>query len=425
MIQGGADTGWTFYTPYRTTTPTTVVPVLLGVFIIGFSSILTGLNFIVTTHTLRAPGPAPGCGCRCSSGRSTRTSDHPGARDAGARPRRSLLVGGRARRSASASSIPARGGDPVLFQHLFWFYSHPAVYIMVLPAMGVISEVVCTFSPQEHLRLQADRLLARSASPSSASSPGATTCSCPGSRPSTPASSACSRCSSAIFTAIKVFNWVGDAVQGLDHVRRRRSLYFFGFLFFFVFGGMTGVARRHACRSTCTGTTPTSSSRTSTSSWSAATMMAFLAALHYWFPKMFGRTYPRAGALRRRGADHPRLQRSRSSRSSCSATRACRGATTPTRSEFQALNVASTAGASLLALGLVVVARLPARRAALGAGGGREPVGLAGLRVEHAVAAAAAQLRDHAGLHARPARVRPAATAALPPTASPEPKHAS
>ncbi|MFN7133464.1 MAG: cbb3-type cytochrome c oxidase subunit I, partial [Myxococcales bacterium] len=139
MINGGADTGWTFYTPYSTITPTKVVPILVGVFIVGFSSILTGLNFIVTIHTLRAPGltwmrlPLFVWALYGTS-----------IIQVLATPVVGLVVLLLAFEHLLGFGIfdPARGGDPILFQHLFWFYSHPAVYIMVLPALGVIHETV-------------------------------------------------------------------------------------------------------------------------------------------------------------------------------------------------------------------------------------------------------------------------------------------
>src|SRR6185503_8458693 len=144
LMTGGIDTGWTFYTPYSTVfSNTRVVEAGLAIFIAGFSSILTGLNFVVTVHRMRAPGMTWG--------------------------RLPLFVW-----SLYATSIifllgtpiiaitlvlvvlertlnlcifdPKCGGDPVLFQHLFWFYSHPAVYIMVLPSMGVVSEIIPCFS---------------------------------------------------------------------------------------------------------------------------------------------------------------------------------------------------------------------------------------------------------------------------------------
>src|ERR1700760_2932501 len=129
MLAGGVDTGWTFYTPYSTTYSNTwVIATALGIFIAGFSSILTGLNFIVTVHRMRAPGMTwfrmP---LFVWSNYATALIQVLGACE------RLLPLG---------IFDPARGGDPVLFQHLFWFYSHPAVYIMVLPAMGVISELV-------------------------------------------------------------------------------------------------------------------------------------------------------------------------------------------------------------------------------------------------------------------------------------------
>ena len=143
MIYGGADTGWTFYTPYSTTTATKVVPILLGAFILGFSSILTGLNFIVTVHTLRAPGitwnklPLFVWSIYGTSIIQILATPVLGM---------TLLLVAIEHAFGWGIFDPARGGDPVLFQHFFWFYSHPAVYIMVLPAMAVVSEVVCAFS---------------------------------------------------------------------------------------------------------------------------------------------------------------------------------------------------------------------------------------------------------------------------------------
>ena len=135
IVTGGVDTGWTFYTPYSTASSTTnVIPAALGIFITGFSSILTGLNFIVTIHRMRAPGHdlVPAAAVRLVALRDE--PDH-GARHAGASRSRSCW----SRPSALFQFgifDPALGGDPVLFQHLFWFYSHPAVYIMVLPGDG-------------------------------------------------------------------------------------------------------------------------------------------------------------------------------------------------------------------------------------------------------------------------------------------------
>ena len=144
LIRGGVDTGWTFYTPFSTMFSNThVVPAVMGVFVAGFSSILTGLNFIVTIHKMRAPGltwhrlplfvwtiyatslilvlATPVLACTLGLLMLERFF-HVGVFD------------------------PKLGGDPLLFQHLFWFYSHPAVYIMILPGMGVTSELITCFS---------------------------------------------------------------------------------------------------------------------------------------------------------------------------------------------------------------------------------------------------------------------------------------
>src|ERR671914_1100502 len=144
LLAGGVDTGWTFYTPYSTTFSNSyVLATGLGIFINGFSSILTGLNFIVTIHTMRAPGMT-----------WYRLPLFIWAHYATSL----IMILGTPVIAITVLMLflervlhlgifdPALGGDPVLFQHLFWFYSHPAVYIMILPPMGVISEVIACFS---------------------------------------------------------------------------------------------------------------------------------------------------------------------------------------------------------------------------------------------------------------------------------------
>jgi len=143
IVSGGVDTGWTFYPPYSTQSPSHVIMAGLGVFIAGFSSILTGLNFIVTIHRMRAPGLTwfrlP---LFVWSHYATSLIMILGT------PVVAITIVLLALERGLGLGIfdPNRGGDPVLFQHLFWFYSHPAVYIMILPAMGVMSELVAAFS---------------------------------------------------------------------------------------------------------------------------------------------------------------------------------------------------------------------------------------------------------------------------------------
>ena len=144
LMQGGIDTGWTFYTPYSTTFSNTfVMAVGLGIFINGFSSILTGLNFIVTIHTMRAPGMTwfrlPLFVWAHYAVSLVMILGTPVIAI-------TILLLAIERIARVGIFDPAIGGDPILFQHLFWFYSHPAVYIMVLPGMGVISELISNFS---------------------------------------------------------------------------------------------------------------------------------------------------------------------------------------------------------------------------------------------------------------------------------------
>ena len=158
-IAGGVDTGWTFYTPYSSTySNTQVTAVAIGVFITGFSSILTGLNFIVTIHKMRAPGMTwfrmP---LFLWSIYATSIIMVLGT------PVLAITIFLLALEHLFHVGIfsPALGGDPLLFQHLFWFYSHPAVYIMILPAMGVVSEIIAVLFEEAHFRLQDRRVFER------------------------------------------------------------------------------------------------------------------------------------------------------------------------------------------------------------------------------------------------------------------------
>ena len=144
ILRGGVDTGWTFYTPFSTMFSNSyVIPAALGIFITGFASIFTGLNFIVTIHQMRAPGlswfrlPLFVWTIYATSLILVLATPVLAITLALIAVERLLHIG---------VFDPALGGDPLLFQHLFWFYSHPAVYIMILPGMGVVSEVIACFS---------------------------------------------------------------------------------------------------------------------------------------------------------------------------------------------------------------------------------------------------------------------------------------
>lgn len=143
LFLGGLDTGWTFYTPYSIDTSTSVISAVLGAFVLGFSSIFTGLNFIVTIHTLRPPGmtwfkmPLFLWALYATAIIQILATPVLGI---------TLLLLFAERTMGIGIFDPKLGGDPVLFQHFFWFYSHPAVYIMILPGMGIVSELISVFS---------------------------------------------------------------------------------------------------------------------------------------------------------------------------------------------------------------------------------------------------------------------------------------
>ena len=139
LFSGGVDGGWTFYTPYSAVHANNVIPALIGVFILGFSSIFTGMNFIVTIHKLRPPGmtwfrmPLFLWGSYATAVIQVLATPVLGITVLLLIMEKTLNVG---------IFTPEYGGDPVLFQHFFWFYSHPAVYIMILPGMAVVNEII-------------------------------------------------------------------------------------------------------------------------------------------------------------------------------------------------------------------------------------------------------------------------------------------
>jgi cytochrome c oxidase subunit 1 len=345
LIYGGIDTGWTFYTPFSTMfSNTLVVPAAIAVFITGFSSILTGLNFIVTIHTMRAPGMGwfrlP---LFVWSNYATSLIMVLGTPVLAI----SVLLLAAERILRIGIFDPALGGDPILFQHLFWFYSHPAVYIMVLPAMGVVSEIVPCFSrrPIFGYRFMAGAVLAIAVLGFLVWGHHMFV-----SGQSMYAGMVFSVLSFlvAIPSGIKVFNWTATMYKGSIRFDTP-MLYALGFVGLFTIGGLTGlmlatlavdvhvhdtyfvVAHFHYIMV-------------------GGTVMAYLGGIHFWWPKMTGRMYPEiwgklsallvfAGfnltffpqfvlgylGMPRRYYEYP--------------------------PEYQVLNVMSTAGASILAVG--------------------------------------------------------------------------
>jgi cytochrome c oxidase subunit I len=291
VASGGVDTGWTFYTPYSSLYSNShVVAAALGIFIAGFSSILTGLNFIVTIHTMRAPGMT---WFRLPIFVWTHYATS------------LIFVLGTPVLAITLALValervfhigifnPALGGDPLLFQHLFWFYSHPAVYIMVLPAMGVTTELIATFSRKSlfgyhfvaaaSLGIAVIGFLVWGHHMFVAGQ-------------SIYAAMVFSILSYlvAIPSAVKVFNWTATLYKGSVSYQTP-MLYGMGFIGLFVIGGLTGlflaalgvdvhvhdtyfvVAHFHYIMV-------------------GGAVMGYLGGLHYWWPKISGRLYPEGWA---------------------------------------------------------------------------------------------------------------------------------
>jgi cytochrome c oxidase subunit 1 len=287
LIMGGVDTGWTFYTPYSTLFSNGyVIAATLAVFVNGFSSIMTGLNFVVTVHRLRAPGmtwmrlPLFVWGIYSVSIVMLLAT-----------PVLAMTVFLVAMERFMGVGIfePSRGGDPLLFQHMFWFYSHPAVYIMILPAMGVVSELITCYARRPVFGYSGMAYALMSIAIISFFVWGHHMF-----------TSGISIYSAVVFSlmtffvavpsAIKVFNWTATLHKG-SITFDAPMLYALGFVLLFTFGGLTGlivatvaldvhlqdtyfvIAHFHYIMV-------------------GGTVSAFFGGLHYWWPKMTGRLYP-------------------------------------------------------------------------------------------------------------------------------------
>ena len=287
VFMGGIDTGWTFYTPFSTMYSNSyVVLAVAGVFIAGFSSILTGLNFIVTIHTLRAPGlywyrlPLFLWSLYATSAILVLATPVLAM---------TLLLMTLDRVGGLGIFDPARGGDPLLFQHLFWFYSHPAVYIMILPGMGVVSELVAAFSRKAVFgyKFVAWASLAIAAVGFfvwghhmfvSGQSPFA--------------GLVFSFMSFvvAVPSAIKVFNWTATMHKGWIRFDAP-MLYALAFIGLFTIGGLTGLFL--ACLAYDVYVTDTYFVVAHFHYIMVGGMVtAYFGGLHYWWPKITGRMYP-------------------------------------------------------------------------------------------------------------------------------------
>jgi cytochrome c oxidase subunit 1 len=287
VVQGGVDTGWTFYTPYSTAySNSAVAATAVGVFITGFSSVLTGLNFIVTIHKMRAPGLT-----------WFRMPLFVWAHYATAL----IMVLGTPVLTAAIVLValerllgigifdPKLGGDPVLFQHLFWFYSHPAVYIMILPSMGVISEVISCFARK---RIFGYKVIAYSSLAIAVLGFLVWGHHMFVSSQSVYAGMIFSFLSFfvAIPSAIKVFNWTATLYKGSVSYDTP-MMYAMGFIGLFTIGGLTGLFLASLAVDVHVHDTYFVVAHFHYIMVGGA-LMGYLAAIHFWWPKISGRLYP-------------------------------------------------------------------------------------------------------------------------------------
>jgi cytochrome c oxidase subunit I len=348
VFYGGVDSGWTFYTPLSTAyLNTNVMAAALGVFIAGFSSILTGLNFVVTIHKMRAPGltwfrmPLFIWAMYATSIIQILGTPVVAITLALVAVERLFHVG---------LFDPALGGDPILFQHLFWFYSHPAVYIMILPSMGVVSELVTCFSKK---KIFGYHFVAFSSVAIAVISFLVWGHHMFVSGQSVYAGLVFSLLSFAVAipSAIKVFNWTATLYKGSVSYDAP-MLYALGFIGLFTMGGLTGLFLASLATDVHLHDTYFVIAHFHYIMVGGA-VMGYLGGIHFWWPKITGRLYPDGWArfsalvifvgfnltffpqymlgylgMPRRYAVYP--------------------------AEFQVLNVMSSAGASILGVGYLI-----------------------------------------------------------------------
>ena len=282
---GAADTGWTFYIPYSVRTGTNVIYALFAAFVLGFSSILTGINFVTTVHRLKAPGmtwfktPLSVWSIYSTAWVQVLVTPIIGI---------TLLLVIIERTFSVGLFDPALGGDPVLFQHLFWIYSHPAVYIMILPAMGIVSEIIPVFARRtifgyKFIALSSVAIAffgslvwAHHMFTAGMSNTGQFVFSLLTMIVSIP-------------SAIKVFNWTATLYKGSIEVAPP-LLYVLAFIFQFSIGGLTGVMLGVLSIDIMVHDTSFVVAHFHYVMFGGAGFGIF-AALHYWLPKMFGKMY--------------------------------------------------------------------------------------------------------------------------------------
>ena len=286
-LVGGVDTGWTFYTPYSTMTEEghwKVVFMIAAAFVVGFSSILTGLNFVVTVHKLRAPGmgwfdmPLFVWGIYGAAIIQVLATPVIGI---------TLLLLIFERLFHIGIFDPRMGGDPVLFQHFFWFYSHPVVYVMILPGMAIMSELVAVFTRKKIFGYRAVAFSSLAIAAISFIVWGHHLFASEGELAATIFSALTFLV--ALPSAVKEINWIATLYKGSIDLKTP-MLYALGFLFLFAIGGLTGLFL---------GTLNVDLHLTDTYFVVAhfhyvmmgSTIIAFIGGIHMWWPKMFGKMY--------------------------------------------------------------------------------------------------------------------------------------
>jgi cytochrome c oxidase subunit I len=373
IMLGGVDTGWTFYTPFSTQFSTShVVPITLGAFIIGFSSILTGFNFIVTVHKMRAPGltwyrlPLLVWALYATSIIQLLATPVLAITLL-------LLIAERVLRVGIFD--PALGGDPLLYQHLFWFYSHPAVYIMILPGMGVVSEVIAAFSRK---RVFGYKFVAWSSLAIAFLGFLVWAHHMFVAGLSTYAALVFSFLSFfvAVPSAIKVFNWTATLFKG-SVVLDTPMLYALGFIGLFTIGGLTGlflaamgldihvhdtyfvVAHFHYVMV-------------------GGMVLSYMAGIHFWWPKMTGKMYSEFWGRLSAGIVFVGFNLAFFPQFILGYLGMPRRyhAYVP---EYQVLNVFSTAGASVLGIGFILPMIYLIYSLKFGPAAGKNPHGAVGL----------------------------------------------